>query len=330
MKVIRSRQRDGSIKLAARTTAAELEAALDYAYGAFAKSVGLVPAANQTVEECAWETLGLTDLTPHIQPYLEERLIALAIDKSGIMPAFAPKTATLSQPDSGLGIALELAVVPKPEFELSSYEPVSISVVRPVVFEDDIEREMASYESLLESFGDPDKREKLRNLVVAKLEDLNKQTFANQKRQAVSIEISKRLEGEIPDEIMGAMFAEHMEGLKAQLRDQGTPFADFLEEHGGEENVNMLLMWQAREALRQGYALDALYRHEGLKVTDSDINSTCCAMSGLDDPVKARRNARAMGMMHAVKEAAQRFKAADWLVDRADITVRDRSPLEGQ
>ena len=159
-------------------------------------------------------------------------------------------------------------------------------------------------------------------------EDLNAQSFLNQKRQAVSIELSKRLEGDVPDEILRAMFADLLDGLKAQLKSQGTPFSEFLGEHGGEENVNMLLMWQARETLRQGYALDALYRHEKLSVSQADIDETCRTISGIGDPRKAREAAHAMGRMHVVKETAQRFKATDWALERADISVRDQTPLD--
>ena len=328
MKVKRSCQQDGSIRLEAQTSAFELRDALDYAYRAFSESIGLKPSPGQTIEEAAQATLGLSDLTPQIQPYLEQRLIALAVDKSGIFPAFLPKTAALSQPKSKMGICLECNVTPKPAFELSSYDPVSISVVKPVMFEEDITREMAMYENVLDDFDDPDKREKLRNLIVQKIEETNAQTFLNQKRQAASIELAKRLEGSIPDEILRSMFMELLEGLKTQLKSQGTPFANFLEEHGGEENVNMLLMWQARESLRQGYALDALFRHRKMKITEADVDSTACAIANLADPIKARENARAMGKMYAVKEAAQRFKATDWLVETAEITIRDQSPLE--
>ena len=328
MKINQSRKQGGSVAISAQASGEELKNALDYAYNTFALNIGLKVSPGQTIEEAAKSTLGIADLTPQIQPYLEERLIALAVDKSGIMPAFEPESAILSQPKSGSGICLDFTIVPKPTFELSSYEPVSISVVRPVVFDEDIEREMAVYEPIMGDFDDPDKNQKLRALVTQKLEDLSASTFLNQKRQAVSIELAKRLEGDIADEIMLAQFADLLDGLKSQLRSNNIPFADFLQEHGGEENVNMLLMWQAREVLRQGYALDALYRHEKLSVSEADIDETCCAISGMDDARKARENARAMGKMHSVKEAAQRFKATDWALERAEITVRDRSPLE--
>ena len=328
MRVKRTRQQDGTVKLSAQMTAEELKKALDYAYGAFASSMGLQPDPSKTVEEAARDTLGITNLSPYIQPFLEERAASLAIDESEIMPAFIPKSVEFSQPKSGKGIDFECIVMPKPSFELSSYEPVTISVVKPHVFEEDVEREMATYEGFMQDFDDPDSREKLRSLVIQKLEDLNAQSFINQQRQAVSIELAKRLEGQIPDVIIRNMFAELLEGLKTQLRSQETAFSDFLTEHGGEENVNMLLMWQARESLRQGYALDAVYRHEKLKITEEDIDATCCTISGLDNPTRARETARAMGKMHVVKETAQRFKASDWAVEQAEVTVREQSLFE--
>ena len=44
-----------------------------------------------------------------------------------------------------------------------------------------------------------------------------------------------------------------------------------MQSQGGEQQFGMILMMQTREMLVQGYALDALFRHEKMTLTDEDI-----------------------------------------------------------
>lgn len=330
MKVTQSRLEDGRIELAAMASSEESRLAIDYAYAAFARLASLQVEEGQTIEEAALTKLGIHDLSAHVTPYAIEHLIPIAINKSGIQPAFTPHAhdARIESSDAG-SINFTFTVTPKPHHELSSYDPVAISVVEPVLFEEDVEREMEQYQSLMNSFDDPDKSKKLRVLVIDKLEHLNAQSFANQKRQAVAIELAKRLEGDLADDIVQQTFLDSLKQLQDKIIAQGSTFKDFLEEHGGEENVDMLVMWQAREALRQGYALDAVYRHEKLAISETDIRNACCTITGIQDSVQAYNQVAMAGKTYVAIETAQRFKATDWLIGKAVITVREQSPLEG-
>ena len=66
-----------------------------------------------------------------------------------------------------------------------------------------------------------------------------------------------------------------MNNIRGELQQQGKSWEEFLEENGGEQQVGMMLMLQTREMLVQGFALDAVFRHEKLVLTDEDIEATC-------------------------------------------------------
>ena len=67
-------------------------------------------------------------------------------------------------------------------------------------------------------------------------------------------------------------------------------YEQFIEQQGGEQQFNMMMMMQTREMLVQGYALDALFRHEKLVLTDEDIEAACRSMSPQQNPRAGARS----------------------------------------
>ena len=75
-----------------------------------------------------------------------------------------------------------------------------------------------------------------------------------------------------------------MSNLRMQLQQQNMTYEQFIEQQGGEQQFNMMMMMQTREMLVQGYALDALFRHEKMVLTDEDIEAACRSMSPQQNP----------------------------------------------
>ncbi len=73
----------------------------------------------------------------------------------------------------------------------------------------------------------------------------------------------------------------------------------------------------------QGYCLDAIYRHEGLTLTDEDIEAACRAMNPQGNPKQTRQQLETTGRGFALREAAERLKANNWVLEHAKITVLD-------
>ena len=73
----------------------------------------------------------------------------------------------------------------------------------------------------------------------------------------------------------------------------------------------------------RGYALDALFRHEKMVLTDEDIEAACRSMSPQQNPKQVRNQMEQTGRGFALREAAERLKANRWLVDHAIVNVVD-------
>ena len=82
----------------------------------------------------------------------------------------------------------------------------------------------------------------------------------------------------------------------------------------------MMMMLQARQMLASGYALDAVFRHEKLSVTDADLKAAAAQLNP-QDPAGAKRQMEEAGQGFALREIAERQKAAEYLV--AHATVKD-------
>ena len=146
--------------------------------------------------------------------------------------------------------------------------------------------------------------------------------YENYKRNMAAGELAKRFQGSIADEVYESMSRNLMNNMRAEVEQQNMTWDQFVEQQGGEQQFNMMMMMQTRQMLVQGYALDALFRHEGLVVSDEDVQEACAAMNP-QNPQGVRRQMEESGRGFALREAAERIKANKWLLEHADITVKD-------
>ena len=127
-------------------------------------------------------------------------------------------------------------------------------------------------------------------------------------------------QGSIADEVYEAMTRSLMTSLRADVARQGMKFEDFLEQQGGEQQFNMMMMLHTREMLVQGYALDAVFRHEG-----SSSPTTTSPGVHRDGrwsrpiPKLMRSQLEDSGRGFVLREAAERLRANKWLVEHAVI-----------
>jgi len=114
-----------------------------------------------------------------------------------------------------------------------------------------------------------------------------------------------------------------MNNIRGELQQQGKSWEEFLEENGGEQQVGMMLMLQTREMLVQGFALDAVFRHEKLVLTDEDIEATCRSVNPGMNPKALRQQLEQSGRGFALRESAERMKANKWALEHAVVNVVD-------
>lgn len=151
------------------------------------------------------------------------------------------------------------------------------------------------------------------------VEIANRESYDAFIRQKVAEEWAKRFEGKISDEAYEAMSSQLLDSLRMDVQQTGKPWDEFVKESGGEDQIRMALMLQSRDVLAQGYALDAIFRHFGLVVTDADIEAVCHSMNPQANPKELRRQIEQNGQGFALRESAERYKANIFAVENAVI-----------
>ena len=401
--------------------------ALQLAAVAFANSMGLQPQADKTVAEVAEERMGIKDLDSVVEQGAIEALVPFALDKKNIVALFPPKPKSAGALRRDKPFAFTLEVTLKPEYELTSYDPVEITVpkfevpaeavdaqleqmasgytayvsaepkpvekgdccliamecsengevlrglttegrtyvagegympkgfdeqvigmspgetktftfegpsvdenlnevkqvvdctvtvkeiqkaVRPTIDDEWVASNMPFYKSAQD----------LRDSIATSMERAQREEYDEFLRQSASAQAALRFEGSIPDEAYEAMRDTLVENIRAGLQQQGKTWEQFVEENGGEQQFGMMLMLQVRQFLTQRFALDAVYRHAKLTLTDEDIDAAVHAMNPSANSKAMREQMEQAGHGTEIREAAERMKAAQWLVDHAKIT----------
>ena len=182
--------------------------------------------------------------------------------------------------------------------------------VEPKLDDEWVKRTLPMYESI----------EDLRRDVRASLETQMLHSYDMQVMSIAQTELASRLEGKIPDEAFESTAGSIAATLNSQLAQQGKTLADFIEEQGGEQNYKIGIMMQARQTLKCDYALDALFEHEHIEITEDDINGACAELNPMD-PSTVRLEMESSGRTFALREVAARYAASRYLVDHAIIKV---------
>lgn len=426
MKVTEKKLDDGRILLEALVSPAEVSHAFSVTQMGFAQQMGIVPQKDVPIAKTIEQRTGIRDVDEVVQQQAVEYLVPFAVDKRNIVPAF-PAKASHSEPiKRGKPFSFEACVTPKPEYELTSYDPVEITVPKIEVSEEEVDFQIAQMAESYATFepdaarpvreGDsmvlslkatqdgknmeglstdgrlymmgmglmpeefdrqlvgmqvgeekkfsleaPDGQsapvdctvvvKEIQKKIVPEIDDawvaknlpgcenvetmrtwLQDRMLADRsvqiealKSQLAVAEITNRFEGDISDEVYEAMRSTVLTNLRMQAQQQGLSFEEFVNAQGGEQQFAVYLMAQTHAMLVQGYALDAVFRHERLSLTEADIEQTCRQMNA-QDPQAARREMEANGQAYALREAAERMKANKWLVEHA--IVKEEAPSE--
>lgn len=136
--------------------------------------------------------------------------------------------------------------------------------------------------------------------------------------------LAERLVGEIPDAMIkttqGQMMRDFMNGLESR----GLSLPDYLNATGATmEVIEAQTAEQARTVVTEELALEALFRHLGLEVTDADIDEeiSLIASSSTSDPAELRRSWEESGVIEALREQVIHKKAMEWLADPKNVAI---------
>lgn len=143
MKVTQKKKTGESIRLDVVATAAEVNGALHNAQVSFAQSMGLRPEEGKTVAQVAEEKMGIKDLDSIVEADAMNALVPFALDKKNIIPLVPPTPQPKSPFKRNTQFAFEIEVPLKPSYELTSYDPVDITIPRYVADESLVEAQLA-------------------------------------------------------------------------------------------------------------------------------------------------------------------------------------------
>lgn len=351
MKVEKIKESNGEVELRIEATPVEIDKAFEDGLDVFVTQFDLASLEGETALEKIQKALSPEEARDAISSAVIGYLIPFALDDQNIIPMTSSEVNAESNPVKGESFTFSMTVLPKPEFELSDYSPVEVTVpaLTPVT-EDDIERQIAMLahqfalvkvnpETGEEEMEVPEVteawvQENLQGMGVGSLQELRDQfkatservkqeQFEQSKMAAVMEAYAARFDGEVSDKMVDSMTNEMFEAFKAQLAEENMTLMDFmLQQKTDEKQIRASLALQAKNQLIQGFILDAVFRHEGLKLELSDIMATVRSMAPGNEE-EAFDNLQKMGRLFLLKEGASRMKAAEWVLDNATINTVD-------
>ena len=426
MKVTQKKIDGGKLLLDCVASEEDVSKAFYTASVEFASQMGLRPQKDITVEQACREQLGITDLDSMVQGRALELIAPMALDKKDIIPLFPPTPMGTTEFKRGKKFSFTMTVTPKPNYELSSYDPVEFTypAFKPDLSGVDdqiakIAEQYAGYGTATEQHEvrkgdtclvaidasvdgvplnglnttgrpyttgegymppqfdeqvigmkpgevktftfeapdwDADKGEftqvvdctvsvkELQEKQVPEINDewvktympmyrnledfrhsLEEQFTAMQREQynialqnQAASKISERFEGSIADEAYEITSKMIQENLRKEISAQGMTWDQFVEQNGGAQQINMLMMIQTRQQLVTGFSLDAVFRKKKLVISEEDIMDACKNMNP-QYPSRVRKELEETGRNFVLRKSAERLCAAKYLVEHAII-----------
>ena len=157
----------------------------------------------------------------------------------------------------------------------------------------------------------------MRDKAAKELEEGKASQIGEYERYCAADAVSKRLSQPIPDAVFSAAYEKALDEHASMLEYQGITLEDYLQNaEMDEREFKHRLMSQVRERLRQEVALDAVARHEGLKVSKDDLREYLDRLTD-GQHEQTLKSLGEHGGMHAAREGALREKANRLLVERA-------------
>ena len=181
--------------------------------------------------------------------------------------------------------------------------------VAPVIDDEWVAANMPMYKGL----------EELRADIAKHTDQQARAQYDDYLRNMATSEIAHRFTGKISDAVYEGALHDVQRNLRSQVAQSGKNWDQFVEEQGGQQQLNMMLMFETRQQLVQGFVLDAVYKHFALSSTDADVLAVCKQMNP-QAPSMVKEQMERAGMGYVLRESAARLVACQYLVDHADIT----------
>ena len=299
MKVEAAEQSAGKVRVNVQISSEEFEEALKKGLPPFLAAMGL-RISEKTDYDVALKTLADDDSDEELNRVKLDcavsYLMPRAVEQSGFSPVCNPAIVGSERNEDG-SVSFGIEIHPKPEIELSDYTPVTVTVSHPTVTEEEIDQRIDAM-AALGAVTQPDiitgKPKKVPAIIddrwvqknvngcnsVAQLRESLREAGMKHKQQELerlvvakaTVQFAERLTAPILDETIEAVTDNMVGELVNQLAQQGLTLQDYVV----QRKITIDAMRddarkQAVANLRQGAVLDAIVRHEGMELTDEDI-----------------------------------------------------------
>lgn len=344
MKVEKINDNGEEVRLRVTASAAEMEKAFTDGLDAFAAQYQLDQLEGDTALQKIQGAMDEEEAQGAIYTGVVNYLVPFAIEKHGAMPLSTYGIESEEAPEPDKKFTFEMTLLVKPDFELSSYEPAHCHIGPcPEVHEADIDQQVQMLVQEFVSMQPGENNElpevtdewvaaNLAPMGLSTVEELRqrfRETSAEElaaryeqaKMAAAMEQYASRFTGEVSEKMLNAMTEELYETFLSQLAGDGMSAEQFFAAQGmTEEEVRGTLSAQAENQLLQGFILDAIFRHEKLQLTSSDlIISLKNIAPGHEE--EAFESMQKTGRAFLLKEAAGRMKAAQWILENTEFHV---------
>lgn len=170
--------------------------------------------------------------------------------------------------------------------------------------------------------GGFDTLDELKDNVRKQITEQKALAYQRLKERAMREAIAARLEGDVPEPMVRSMKDRMMRDFMNGLRERNMEFGDYLAATGLEpEKVEEDITTQAEEAVREDLALEALFRTEGMEVTDEDLENALgdMAKASGESTDEMRKRWEEMGLTQVVREEVMHTKALVWISEHVEV-----------
>jgi trigger factor len=178
------------------------------------------------------------------------------------------------------------------------------------------------------SAGGFDSMDEYREDVRSKLNAAKEAAHKQEVEMAAIRELTSRLEGDIPEEMVQSRASSLMRDFLDNLEGRGISLQQYVEITGtAPQKIQEDLGNDAVRRVREELALEALFRAQGLEITESDVDEALREITSGD--VAAALNLRdelvANGALPILREQVTHRKALDWLIESVVVKEEEQA-----
>lgn len=179
--------------------------------------------------------------------------------------------------------------------------------------------------------GGFDSVEVMRADLKKRLDQSKEVAYLQQLEREAGSALAEHLDGEAPEQMVNTRRDNMLREFFNNLEQRGISLKDYVSATGADpEQIQKDIEQEAAARVKQDLALEALFRAEGMEVTDADVDEEIAALaqSAEKSPEELRREWEEAGVIAVLEETVMHRKAVQWLLDNVEIV--EKGPDEAE